>query len=132
MIGPTTLKNEGQDRDRGMEVIYVCSPYAGDYIMNKLNARRYIKFVMDCGHVPVAPHIWFEKFLNDTVEAERAHGLAMAIRLVPRCDQLWIFGNKITGGMKMEIEVAKITPRVRRIIRNIKIEGPNRWDGKTL
>ena len=129
---PKIIKNEGSDRNRGMEVIYVCSPYRGDYIMNKLNARRYIKFVMACGHVPIAPHIWFEKFINDTIPEERSQGLAMAIRLVPRCDQLWVFGKRISEGMSKEIEIARISTRCRRIITNIKIEGPDAWDGRTL
>ena len=35
-------------------IVYVCSPYSGDIEANILNARRYCRFAVDRGCIPIA------------------------------------------------------------------------------
>ena len=46
-------------------IVYICSPYAGDVSKNVENARRYSRFAVDSGCIPIAPHLLFPQFMND-------------------------------------------------------------------
>ena len=84
-------------------IVYVCSPYSGDTEANILNARRYCRFVVDSGCIPIAPHLLFPQFMKDDDEAERELALFMDIVLLSKCSELWVFGAAITRGMGIEI-----------------------------
>ena len=88
-------------------VVYICSPLAGDMVKNQENARTYCRFAVDVGCVPIAPHIYFTQFMNDNDRKERDLALFMDIVLLSKCAELWVFGEKITSGMSIEIEKAK-------------------------
>ncbi len=92
---------------------YICSPYKGDTETNIVNAIRYCKFAVEQGFMPVCPHIYFTRFLDDSIPDERELGLALGIKLLRGCSQIWIFaeslcgGDKISEGMRREILAAK-------------------------
>lgn len=88
-------------------VVYICSPLAGDMLKNQENARTYCRFAVETGCVPIAPHIYFTQFMNDNDREERDLALFMDIVLLSKCAELWVFGEKITSGMSIEIEKAK-------------------------
>ena len=88
-------------------LIYVCSPLSGDISANQENARRYCRSVVERGGIPLAPHLLFPQFMDDTSAEERDLAIFMDIVLLSRCDQLWVFGERISKGMSMEIEKAK-------------------------
>lgn len=46
-------------------IVYICSPYAGDIEANVVAARRYSRFAVDAGYIPIAPHLLFPQFLDD-------------------------------------------------------------------
>ncbi len=48
----------------------------------------------------------FTGFLDDAIPEERSLGLSMGLELLKRCDEVWVFGNKITEGMESEIKAA--------------------------
>ena len=83
--------------------VYVCSPYSGDTDANILNARRYCRFAVDSGCIPIAPHLLFPQFMQDDDDAERDLALFMDIVLLSKCAELWVFGDAITRGMGIEI-----------------------------
>ena len=56
-------------------IIYICSPYAGDIEKNVNAARGYSRFAVDKGFIPIAPHLLFPQFMNDTDPQERELGL---------------------------------------------------------
>ena len=58
------------------------------------------------GFIPVAPHIYFTQFLDDSVEKERKAGIEAGIQLMLECDEVWVFGEP-TEGMRQEIECAE-------------------------
>ena len=71
------------------------------------NARRYSRFAVENGAIPVAPHLLFPQFLDDRKPAERAVGIFAGLVLLGKCDQLWVFGSTISTGMAAEIEKAE-------------------------
>ena len=56
-------------------IVYICSPYAGDIETNTAAARRYCRFAVEAGYIPIAPHLLFPQFLNDSDPKERELGL---------------------------------------------------------
>ena len=88
-------------------VVYICSPLSGDVKHNQEKARSYCRFAVDSGYIPIAPHIYFTQFMNDDSRKERDLALFMDIVLLTKCAELWVFGNKVTSGMSIEIAKAK-------------------------
>lgn len=91
-----------------LKKIYVCSRLAGDIENNIEKAKGYARFVAkECGAIPIAPHIYFTQFLDDTVPEERAFGTMAGLLLLSDCDELWYFGDSVSQGMVREIIAAK-------------------------
>jgi len=88
-----------------MPLAYICSPYSGNPSVNKTNARRYCRFAVDSGYIPLAPHLLFPQFMDDSKERDKA--MFMNIVLLSKCAELWVFGEFITKGMAIEIGRAK-------------------------
>ena len=94
------------EEDACMRKVYICSPYRGNVERNVDDARRYCRMAVDDGFIPVAPHIYFTQFLDDSVENERKAGIEAGIQLMLECDEMWVFGEP-TEGMMKEIECAR-------------------------
>lgn len=88
-------------------LVYICSPFAGDEEWNTEKARRYSRFAVRQACIPVAPHLLFPQFMDDSVPAERSISLFMGMVLLGKCEQVWVFGNTISAGMAAEIEKAE-------------------------
>lgn len=88
-------------------VAYICSPYAGEVKTNVANARRYSRFAVAEGYIPLAPHLLFPQFLNDSHPVERELGVHFGNVLMGICRELWVFGNVVSEGMDAEIRRAK-------------------------
>lgn len=106
MMEATFLTIKMPRRVKGDPVIYVCSPYAGDREANAKRAERYCRFVWEQGGIPLAPHLLFPRFLCEDTPAERQAGLKMARKLLTMCDEVWVFGDRISQGMAAEIAEA--------------------------
>ena len=85
-------------------LVYICSPYAGDVETNVSNARRYCRFAVDSGCIPIAPHLLYPQFMDDTDEQERKLGLFFGNVLMDRWAEVWVFGDRISTGMDAEIK----------------------------
>ncbi len=91
-----------------LKKIYVCSRLAGDLENNIEKTKGYAKFVVkECGAIPIAPHIYFTQFLNDTLPEDRAFGTMAGLMLLSDCDELWYFGDSVSQSMVREIIAAK-------------------------
>ena len=88
-------------------LIYICSPYSDNPKEHTKAARSYCRKVYECGYIPLAPHLHFPQFLDDSKPKERRDGLQMATELLRRCNSLLICGDRISEGMMMEIQLAK-------------------------
>ena len=89
------------------KLVYVCSPYRGDVQENEKKAMKYCRFVIGCSMAPIAPHLLYTRFLNDSCSLERDIAMQINKILLEKCDELWVFGNKVSGGMSQEIAYAK-------------------------
>jgi hypothetical protein len=92
---------------RKTNMVFGCSPYRGDIETNVANARRYARFIALCGYSPVMPHLMFPQFLDDSKADERIKGIELGVVQMKQCDEMWIFGTKISKGMEYEIDKAK-------------------------
>lgn len=99
--------NEKQYLRAFRPIVYICSPYSGDVETNVAAARRYSRFAVDKGYIPIAPHLLFPQFLDDTNPPERELGLFFGNALMSKCAEVWVFGSYISAGMESEIKRAK-------------------------
>jgi len=86
-----------------MKKVFICSPLKGNHKENIKKAKEYSRFAVKKGYIPITPHIYFTQFLNDKIKREREMALKMNLELLDLCDELWIFGDRITEGMHKEI-----------------------------
>lgn len=85
-------------------LVYICSPYAGDVETNVENARKYSRFAVESMSIPFAPHLLMPQYMDEGTERELA--LRMGIIFLSKCEQLWVFGNRVSEGMAYEIKKA--------------------------
>jgi len=83
-------------------LVYICSPFGGDE-QNAESARRYCRFAVTQETIPLAPHLHYPQFMDDSDPVQRKTGLWFALVLLCKTDELWVFGERITAGMKREI-----------------------------
>ena len=81
--------------------VYICSPYRSDPRLNVLRARRYCRFAVGKGRIPLAPHLYFPQFLSESSEREAA--FCMNLELLKLCGEMWVFGVERSAGMAWEI-----------------------------
>ncbi len=91
--------NEKQSLRAFRPIVYICSPFSGDVETNVANARRYSRFAVDKGYIPIAPHLLFPQFLDDDNPQERELGLFFGNALMSKCAEVWVdlcqyFGQK--------------------------------------
>ena len=100
------IKQEKVERFRPL--IYICSPFRGETEINVNNARKYSKFAVQNGYIPLAPHLLFPQFMDDERSQERELAMFFNKVLLGKCYELWVFGENITEGMAEEIKVATL------------------------
>lgn len=104
------------------KIIYVCSPFRGNEKSSEAenieSAKKYSKYVMSKGDVPITPHLLYPQILNDNIESERKLGIACGLEIMKLCDEVHVFGNIISAGMICEIKYAK---KIGKIIRKIDL-----------
>ena len=75
-------------------LVYICSPYSHGCINDNIeNARRYSRFAVDTHYVPIAPHLLFPQFMDDSLGEDRQTAMFMNLVLLSKCAQLWVFGS---------------------------------------
>ncbi|XVG96396.1 DUF4406 domain-containing protein [Eubacteriales bacterium KG125] len=100
-------------------LVYICAPYSGDKERNINAAVGYAKYAYENNAIPLTPHFLFP-FMNDEDIKQRKDALFMDIILLGKCQEVWVFGNEITEGMKRELEVAE---KRKQAIRYFNFEG---------
>ena len=103
----TTIEKQAKQKTAFRPLVYICSPLSGDIPGNQDKARRYCRFAVDSGYIPLAPHLFFPQFMRENVQAERDLALFMDVVLLSKCAEIWVFGSTISKGMSIEIEKAK-------------------------
>ena len=88
-------------------LVYIASPYAGDTETNVRRAQGYCRFAVTKNCIPIAPHLHYPQFMDDSDKEQRELGLFFALVLLGKCDELWIFGDRVSNGMSQEIKKAE-------------------------
>lgn len=88
-------------------IVFICSPYAGDIEANKRAARRYSRYAVERGCIPIAPHLLYPQFLDDNDPTDRKLGIRFGEVLMGKCAEVWVFGSRLSDGMKNEVARAK-------------------------
>lgn len=99
------------------QTIFVCSPYRPTSRLeadreremreNVKRAKLACRILVKLGYLPLAPHLYFTRFLEDSDEKEREEGIRLGLRWLELSDELWVFGEQITDGMSREISYAR-------------------------
>lgn len=103
----TNIQNEENSVNAFRPIVYVCSPYSGAIEANTEAARKYCRFAVDSGCIPIAPHLFYPQFMDDSNPFERKLGIRFGNILMDRCAEVWVFGSRISAGMEAEITRAK-------------------------
>ncbi len=103
----TAIEQEAKKIRAFRPVVYICSPLAGDVEGNQEKAKRYCRFAVDAGYIPIAPHLLFPQFMDDSDPHERDLAMFMDTVLLTKCAELWVFGETVSRGMGIEIEKAR-------------------------
>ena len=112
-----------------MKRVYVCAPLGGNIEENLKKVKTYTAYALRCGTAPVVPHFYAE-CLDDNDPKDRELGLAAGMSLLWLCDEVWVFGDTVTDGMRAELKFCKnLNIRIRYIT---ETEIQNVIGGKTL
>lgn len=106
--------------------VFICSPYRptikdescreSELEANIDRAKRACRIAVALGFLPLAPHLYFTRFLNDEEEQERETGMRLGMQWLEESDEVWVFGDRVSAGMKAEIKRAKeLGKNVRRL-----------------
>lgn len=102
------LKRAQRTRFGWRPLVYICSPYSGDVEANVELARRFCRVAVQRRTIPVAPHLLFPQFMDDAVPGERELALFMNRIVLSRMDAIWVYADRISTGMRQEIEWAYV------------------------
>ena len=89
-----------------MKKVYICAPLGGNVEDNLQRVKKYTEYALKCGTAPVVPH-FYALCLNDNIPKEREIGMAAGLSLLWFCDEMWIFGDEVSEGMRGEIQFCK-------------------------
>ena len=97
--------------------VYICSPFrpvsnepekaAEEKQRNIKLAQIACGLVTELGMMPIAPHLFFPQFLDDDDPDDREKGMLLGREQLSGCDELWVFGDRISEGMEAEIKQAR-------------------------
>ena len=107
-----------------MKCVYICAPLGGNTEENLKKVRRYTEYALRCGTAPVVPH-----FYAECLDEEK--GISAGLALLWFCDEMWVFGDTVTSGMKNEIQFCKnLNIRVRNVSDEeiMKVIGGKKYD----
>lgn len=85
---------------------YICSPYSGDVAANVELARDLCALAVTRRRIPLAPHLLFPQFMDDTDPDTRELAMFFNRILMTKCEELWVYTGRVTSGMRLEIDWA--------------------------
>ncbi len=90
------------------KTVFIAHPIAGNIENNIKKVLNICREVHTKKIIPVAPYLVSLQYLNDEVIEDRSLGIEANLECFHRhyIDELWIFGDRISSGMKQEIKLA--------------------------
>ena len=102
----TALKNLQRAEYGYRPLVYICSPYSGDTENNVGLARALCAHAVSQHKIPLAPHLLFPQFMDDTDTSERELAMFFNRILLSKCEAIWVYTARVSTGMRSEIEWA--------------------------
>ena len=93
---------------RDAKLVYICAPYDGDPLQYFCRIQDYCWTALRSHCVPVVPYLMYSYVITafdgdaESLEANCAH------TLLTQCDELWLFGGRLTAEMQEEINLASL------------------------
>lgn len=93
-----------------MPMVYVCSRYRAnsrEELERNIEVAKWIcRKIANGGGIPIAPHLYFPRFMDDAMESERYYGMGAGKRLMERCVTFHVVtvDAVVSEGMREEIE----------------------------
>ncbi|TRX47083.1 DUF4406 domain-containing protein [Corynebacterium guaraldiae] len=87
-------------------LVYICSPYSGDTEANTALAREICARAVGEKKIPLAPHLFFPQFMDDTDPDERELAMFFNRVLLSHCEGMWVYTPRVSAGMRLEIQWA--------------------------
>ena len=113
------------EKEEKRKIVFICSPFAGDIEGNIMRARRYGRFAVSEQVVPIIPHLMYPQLLDEHDPKERQLGIDMGLVLLSKCHEIWVFGDRISSGMAVEIKHAKRSGIIIRHFNDVCVEKTN-------
>lgn len=105
------------ENKRMITTVYVCCPYrlkqemdAKDKLIWETDvkaARMLCRFLVKLGYMPLAPHLYFNRFLSTFDEQEWTDAQLLSQEWLMQADEMWVIGNVLTQEMACEITAAE-------------------------
>lgn len=94
-----------------MKIVYIAHPISGDIEANLADLRRIVRKI-NLEHnniVPFVPYYVDIVSMDDNIQEERLRGMDndKAIIEAGFIEEMWLTGNRISGGMEQEIRLAQ-------------------------
>lgn len=90
------------------KIVYICHPYSDDPGGNREKVARICERIVDlvsCNDVvPIPVHLYMHQFMDEPAHSDMV--LEMCLKIVDVCNEVWVIGNKISDGMREEINRA--------------------------
>jgi len=99
------LTNIAAELTKFRPIVYIACPFSDSPDENMVKARRYCRFAIDKGAIPVCPVIYLPQFMSE--ETERDLAARIDNIFLCRCAEVWVMGGEISPGMQDEIALAK-------------------------
>lgn len=87
-------------------LVYICSPYSGNVENNVELARALCAHAVARRKIPLAPHLLFPQFMDDTYASDRELAMFFNRILLSKCEAIWVYTARVSAGMRTEIEWA--------------------------
>jgi DNA polymerase-3 subunit epsilon len=84
--------------------VYVCHPFSDGPAANIGRVHRISRGLIAEGVLPIAPHLYLPQLTDEATQRERA--LDLCVELLSTCDEVRVFGGRITPGMERELHYA--------------------------
>ena len=86
--------------------VYICAPYDGENTRSREKIWGYCLFARERTYAPSAPFLYYPQFMPEIYEKEMQLMRSLALRDLLTCEEIWVFGNKVTPEMENEISCA--------------------------
>ena len=98
------------DNIKPVKIVYIAHPISGDVDGNVKKILEIVKSInfLNPFVIPFAPYISDVLALDDSIQEQREKGIANNIYILESgiVNELWVYGDNITKGIKKEIEIA--------------------------